>query len=120
MIGPTAREIAESFRRGPRRGDLLLELDAHQIASAGHLAAALGVSTVRVIWMMHGRLPYYRLDQSLLRLGLAQRKPVRRGRVYQITPLGRRVAEILVDERRRAHRAKHARLLHTKRVRARA
>ncbi|HET6406132.1 MAG TPA: archaellum operon transcriptional activator EarA family protein [Candidatus Thermoplasmatota archaeon] len=117
MLGPDAREIAESFRRGPRRGDLLLELDAHRIASTSHLAAAVGITATRVVYMMHGRLPYYRHDQSLVRLGLARRLKVRRGRAYEITPLGERVARILAEERRRDERAESERRWHTRRLR---
>lgn len=119
MIGPDARDIADSFRRGPRRGDLLLELDAHGIASANHLAAAIGVTALRIVWMMHGKLPFYRRDTALVTLGLVRPVAVRRGRAYEITDLGRRVSRILGAERRRGEIERHVRRERSKRLRGR-
>lgn len=120
MIGPNAHEIAESLRRAPRRGDCLLAIDALKIATASQLADVVGITVGRVGWIMHGRLPYYRIDRALVRLGLVIEIRTARGRAFEITPFGARVAPLLTDERHVRHRALHARLTHVKRRRLRA
>lgn len=85
----------------------LILLSSLSEAYPNQLARGLNVSASRVRAVMHGRLPGYRPELSLIRLGLAQEILTPNGRVYAITNRGRRKARSLTSEKRRgANRAK--------------
>lgn len=75
-------------------------------AYAGQLSRSLGIPSHRVRWMMHGRMPYYSPRLALIPLGLAEETFDGHGRVYAITPKGRRQARSLAKRFRRARIAK--------------
>lgn len=97
-----------AFRRSRIRCAVLLALDAAGTAHAAHLADLSGISVGRVRWVMHGKLPYFRPDLSLLARRLAREMRTPTGAFYAITAHGRRRAR-LIRELRRHHEREAAR-----------
>lgn len=91
---PIANETWKSFMRSYYRPRLLMLLSSLGEAYVGQLARALRIPPRRVAALLEGAPEQgYSVDLSLVRLGLAVRRPtVGRGRAYEITTKGRRKA----------------------------
>lgn len=96
MAEPIPTLTHASMSRARNRERLLILLSSWGEAHANRLAAALGLPCTRISWIMHGHPPKYSVELSLVALGLAVEIPTSRGRVYRITPLGRRKARSIV------------------------
>jgi predicted transcriptional regulator with HTH domain len=90
--------------RCPARERLLLAVSSLTEAYTGQLARMLGLTPTRVKWIMHGHPPQYSVDLSPMGLGwVEEARDDRGGRIYRITPKGRRKARSIV-----AHKARQA------------
>ena len=96
MADPIPTATHRSMTRARNRERLLILLNSWGEAHANRLATALGVPCSRVKWMMRGHPPQYSVELALIPLGLAAEVPTSHGRVYRITPLGRRKARSIV------------------------
>lgn len=102
MAPPIPTQTHMSMRRAKNRERLLVLLSSLGESHSNRLAVALGVPASRVKWMMLGKRPHYAPELSLVTLGLAVELATSRGRVYQITALGRRKARSIVAARVRS------------------
>lgn len=95
----------ESMRRSRTREETLLALHRESQAHLSHLQALTGISGRLIRMALHGQLPYFRPDLSLLSRRLVVEIVKPRGRAYAITDLGRRRArQVLANRRREAAR----------------
>lgn len=83
------------MRRAPKRRHVLIMLASLTEAKPLALANACGVDARRLRQIMHGDWPQYRVELSLIPLGLAEEIGTPNGKVYRITDRGRRKARQL-------------------------
>lgn len=95
IVSPTAAEIELSFRRSQLRRRVLIMLCSLSEATPRALALAAGVDAGRLRQALHGKLPFYRPELSLVVLGLVEVVETANGRVLRITERGRRKARQL-------------------------
>lgn len=82
--------LIRSFARSRKRRAALRILARKGEAYPAQLARACRVSVDRVSWIVRGRAPYYRVELSLVALGLAREERLLTGPVYRVTQRGRR------------------------------
>src|SRR5687768_9082101 len=107
MSPPLPHLAWRSCAKSRHRQRVLLMLSSVGEGYLSQLAALLELSPRVVRWSLHGREPYYAVDLSLIQLGLASVRESHRGRVYEITPLGRRKARSIVAARNRRRHDVH-------------
>ena len=91
----TMAEWELSVRRSRARRRVLLMLASLSESFPRPLALACGLDASRLDAIMRGRPPAYRVELSLVGLGLAVEVWTPNGRMYAITTLGRRKARQL-------------------------
>lgn len=99
---PASTEL--SLRKSRGRRVVMMSLNAVGETYLGHLARMTGIERNRVRYILHGRLPYYRLDLSLVAQGLVEPVLTATGRIYRITTKGRRKARSLAKRVARGER----------------
>jgi len=88
-------------RRSKVRYRALMMLNSLGEAYLSQLADAVGVQPTRLRWVMHGHLPAYDPELSLVPIGFVEESRDGRYRLYRITARGRRKARSLAKRRRR-------------------
>lgn len=97
---PIPNETWRSFQRSRYRRELLLTMSSLGEAYLGQLARMLGIRPSRVLALLYGRPPNYRVDLGIIPLGLVREKAtVRGGRAWEITSRGRRKARSMTSGR---------------------
>lgn len=96
---PARAELA--IRRSRVRARVLICLASLGECYLGQLARVSGVDRSRIAWILHGRMPYYKPELSLVPLGLAEVEMTSTGRVYRITRRGLRHARSLTSRRKK-------------------
>ncbi len=104
---PIPNETWRSFRRSRYRRELLLTISSLGEAYLGQLSRILGIRPSRVLALLYGKPPGYRVELAAIPLGLVREKvTVRGGRAWEITPRGRRKARSMTSGRVRGRARK--------------
>ena len=82
---------------------LLLVLSSLGEASLAQLAHAAGIPPHRAKCILFGRLPGWSPERALVPCGLAREVPTPRGRKFEVTTEGRRLARSITAARARGH-----------------
>lgn len=90
-----------SLRKSRHRERLLLAMASMGECYIGELARHLKLPRAVIRALLHGKPPYYRIELSLVRLGLVREVRRDRSRGYAITSLGLRKARSIVASRGR-------------------
>lgn len=101
MPGPIPSPFERSIRKAPLRLRVLLAVASLGEAYVGQIARHVGARRSRVRAALTGRLPGYRLDLSLVGLGLVEERRDEHGTIYRITTAGLRKARSLTAAARR-------------------
>lgn len=108
-------DLAHSRRalhRSRARLLVLLELEAQGVSSIGQLERTTGLRHDKIRAALHGAMPDYRVEDSLVSLGLARRLRAPFGPAYAITRAGQRIALIVARDRAAMQAARLARRAH--------
>jgi predicted transcriptional regulator with HTH domain len=97
---PTGAESERSVRRSRARMRVLILLSSLGEAYPRQLAKATGLDATRLKWILHGHLPQYKPELSLIPLGLVRERASGTGKVYECTNKGRRKARSLTARAR--------------------
>lgn len=92
---PTDADSERSVTRSRIRRKVLIMLSSLGEAYPRRLARACALDATRLSWILHGHLPQYRPELSLVALGLVRKRTGANGTVYEITTKGRKKARSL-------------------------